>query len=406
MSSQGDAFRADCERWVGHQPCDVQLARDLPDCTDCTEFIPVENEVSTQTVYIRGTQNEPRSIGIVEAGGLGSVLRTTAVSRALRLTYPDADLYWFTHDRGRDLLRYVPGVMPLDIAADDSLIQARQLDVLVNYELNEAVSPIVKAARHVLGFTVNEAGKFHGVLPDTGYMQRLQIDNGFRRNINRQTMQKILLKSAGLGSEDAQYDTLLNEGNYSNASRVVNDIFSDFTPESIISLVPGTSHKGAVRRWPVEYFAKLAHQLSRAYPMVGTIITRGPEDDAVVEELAPLVQGRLNIGVMPASIDIGDYLALISKSKLVVSGDTFGMHAAFSQRTPVITIEGPSPIQEIEAGPNDVILSAGLDCAPCYGRCTNPILSHCMKSVSVDQVFDEVADQSHTLTAQQLSGRC
>lgn len=404
MSSQGDAFRADCENWVGYKPCDIQRELGLPDCTGCDFFSPSPVESQTQSVYISTSSlATAENIGIVEAGGLGSVLRTTAVSRAIQEHNPDASVFWFTHERGRNLLEYVPGVSPVDIAAVEAPSIARQMDIIVNYELSDAARPIVRAGRSVLGFTANEAGNFYGVLPDGGYMQRLQIDDRFRSATNTLTMQQILLRSVGLAEHTPEYDTALRTENRVAADWVLAAAFPDFCPDKIVSLVVGTSEKGATKRWPLGHFAELAARITERFPDTGVLINTGPDDTPLIESISPMVLGISNVAVMQGSIGVGDYLALVGKTDVVVAADTFGMHAGFSQKVPTVALSGPIPKQEIEAGVNDTVLSANSACSPCYGRCSQTILGHCMQRVSVDEVFAAVSDRLVPVAEQMAS---
>ncbi len=389
MSLAGDAFRADCQNWEGYKPCPIQKAQGLPDCSACTAFSPIEEVRQTQTVYIATSGlDSAKNIGLVEAGGLGSVLRTTAVSRAIRERNPEASIYWFTHRKGRDLLRYVPGVQAVPLTHDRSAELAARLDVVVNFESTTPAVPVVRAAKHVIGFALNEAGKFYGTLPSAGYMQRLQIDDRFRRDTNRLTMQQVLLRTAGLDEAKPRYDTQLTDENARAAQETLQTLFPAGVPERIVNLVIGSSEKGRVKRWPVQSFAKLAECLAVQHQSVGVVINQGPDDSRVVQAMRPLLPNLPNVAVMSEPAEVGDYLALIKSSGLVISGDTFGMHAGFSQSTPTIALAGPYPAREIEAGPESLVLHADLPCEPCYGRCNQAIASLCMRSIDVDTVLD------------------
>ena len=80
----------------------------------------------------------------------------------------------------------------------------------------------------------------------------------------------------------------------------------------------------------------------------------------------------------------------MSKLSLLVTSNTFALHAACSQGTQVITFENPLPPQEMELGIDDVLLGQNLACGPCYNRCNQPIFAQCMNVVTVDEVERQI----------------
>src|SRR5690349_16388249 len=111
-----EAFKPDCQNWDGYKPCPIQKLNEQPDCLGCEEYEPapaiIDKEPSTYTPEIL---KEAKSIGLIEMDGLGSVLRTTVISKAIRNINPDAKLVWFTSAQGADLLQYAPGVTPINL---------------------------------------------------------------------------------------------------------------------------------------------------------------------------------------------------------------------------------------------------------------------------------------------------
>lgn len=394
MAELQAAFRADCMYWNGYKPCDVQKADSRPDCVGCDLYEPgpVLYPVMSRP-FDAGALAEAKSVGVVEMGGLGSVLRTTAVTRAVRQINPSAAITWFTHERGADLLRYVPGVEAVDVDIDGVEHQGervRGLDVVFNFELAPAAKAMVRHARRVGGFALNVQGNFSGVMPHAEYMQRLQIDDALRKD-NRLTMQEILLGSVGLGDQPPRYDVELQPDNYARAKHVLADAFGGSLPESVVGLNIGTSEKGMLRRWPPERHAELALELADSSRDVGVAILSGPEDEVVRQRVISVLGtvGARNIAVLPV-VEVGDFMAVLSKLQVVVTSDTFGMHAAKSQGTPTVALAGPMPHRELELTPTDKLLGPMLDCSPCYHRCSQLVVGQCMQNIEVWHAFDSV----------------
>ncbi len=387
------AFRSDCVHWEGYKPCPEQKKQRLPDCFGCNRYEPGESILDVETVpYDPSILDSARRVGIVEMGGLGSLLRTTAISGALRRVNPGVEVVWFTHRRGADLLRYVPGVTAVDVTRltrNDYKNLVPDLDALLNFELSDPAREIVSHSRHVGGFALNPQGKFQGVMPHAQDLQRLQIDDAYRK-ANESTMQKLLMDSVGLGHMEPRYNVRLTEQNYERAESVLRNIFGGSRPDDIIGLNIGTSEKGSLRRWPAESHAALSERLATRYPDKGIVILSGPEDAAVRNRVVSALPGHDNIAVLP-TVDVGDFMAVLARSRLVVTGDTFGMHAARAQDTPTLALAGPMPHRELELSPTDGLIGPKLGCSPCYHRCSQPIAGLCMQSIGVDEVATEVA---------------
>lgn len=395
MNLSQERFQADCVSWNGNKPCAIQKLENRSDCLGCNQYEPglsvydIDNQPSSPESLIAAD-----NIGMVEMGGLGSLLRTTAVSRAIREINPGAHITWFTHSRGANLLQYVPGVTPVDTETVDISLQkdiASEQDVIINFELSEPAKNIMSQARRVGGFALNQQGKFFGVSSETEYFQRFQIDDSFRL-ANQLTMQQILLGSIGLGEHASQYDVLLRSENNEYANELLRQMFSNEVPKEMIGLNIGTSNNGRVRRWPVEYHAALARQLSITYPDKGVLILNGPEDDEVRGKLMEHIAdfNSPNLVLTPHNLEIGNFMALVGKIDVLVTSNSFALHVAKSQNVPVVTFDNPLPSQEMEVDAGDVLITPKLGCGPCFNRCTQSVEGRCMHEVTVAEVANGI----------------
>lgn len=389
------AFKADCTEWVGYKPCAIQKAQGRPDCFGCEEYTPAADITpAAESSFSPEVFATAENIGIVEMGGLGSVLRTTAVSKAIREVNPNTAITWFTHRRGADLLQYAPNVSAIDVydtpsETRDELVD--NLDALLNFEMANEAKDIVARATAVGGFMINAQGKFVGAAPHAEYFQRLQIDDNFRER-NTKTMQEILLESVGLDSEAADYDITLDDTNHQAAEQVLDHTYGSNRPTTIIGMNIGTSEKGKLRRWPAERYAALAQKLSDTHPDAGVVVLSGPDDAETRQTVAAaLTDNHPNkIAVLPGNLQVGNFMGVLRKLDVVVSSDTFGMHAARSQDTPTVALAGPMPHRELELSHQDTVIGPQTSCSPCYHRCSQPIESQCMQDISVDIVAHNV----------------
>ncbi|NUS71859.1 MAG: glycosyltransferase family 9 protein [Corynebacteriales bacterium] len=379
-------FQHDCIQWLGYKPCPHQQQIGLSDCGACTAFQPAEARFSLkQTRFQPSALAKAARIGIVEMGGLGSILRTTAVSRALRLFRPSPEIHWFTHGRGAQLLTYVPSVKPVDVEhlpVPDELVG--QLDVVLNFELNETAAKIAAQAKSVGVFALNNTGKFGPASSDADYLQRMQIDDEFRRSQPR-TMQEVLLRAAGLPHQGARYDTRLPFSMVERAGRAAAQF--RMGARKLIGLNLGTSQRGALKRWPAAHWIGLAQRLAKRHQVV---VLSGPEDSRLRQEFSELHTPQSAV-VIADQREIGDFMALVRHLDVLVTGDSFAFHAARAVHTPAVVLSGPMPAQEIEVSVQGALIGPTLDCSPCYYRCRRDVLGECMHLIDVSQVASTTA---------------
>ncbi|MBV9592653.1 MAG: glycosyltransferase family 9 protein [Actinobacteria bacterium] len=92
--------------------------------------------------------------------------------------------------------------------------------------------------------------------------------------------------------------------------------------------------KAVARRWPPDRFAVVAAELARAGHDV--VVTGGPADESETEAVATAagVECRTDLALL-------DFVDLVAKATLVVSGDTGAAHLAAAYERPSVTLFGP-----------------------------------------------------------------
>lgn len=156
----------------------------------------------------------------------------------------------------------------------------------------------------------------------------------------------------------------------------------------VIALQLGASR--AVRRWPIESFARLAHELAGDGKRI--VLVGGGGERALAAELlqacgscaTPLVD-------LCGQTSIQELGALLERCALLVTGDTGPMHMAAATRTPIVGLFfGPAlPFDTGPYGTDHVVLHAGVSCAPCDHavHCLDPF---CRRTITAELVASVV----------------
>src|SRR6266702_3494639 len=147
-------------------------------------------------------------------------------------------------------------------------------------------------------------------------------------------------------------------------------------------------HAGArpsSRRWPVQYFASIADELTLKYN-AQIILTGSADEKLIVQAVETQMKTRpLNLA---GETSLGGLAALISELDLFVSNDTGPAHIANALDTPSITIFGPAdyrrwaPLDQL----HHPIVRSSVECSPCsYLDC--PIDHRCLRWIPPTMVM-------------------
>ncbi len=156
---------------------------------------------------------------------------------------------------------------------------------------------------------------------------------------------------------------------------------------SFYVMCPGAEY-GPTKRWPTEYFAKLAQNLIASDPKNQIILLGSKSDHSLAQEITQLANSTNNLHNWCGNTSLDEAIALIGLSKSVVSNDSGLMHIAAALKTPQVAIFGSSdPAHTPPLSENAKVIWLNMPCSPCHKReCP---LGHlrCLKDILPEQVF-------------------
>lgn len=163
------------------------------------------------------------------------------------------------------------------------------------------------------------------------------------------------------------------------------------TTQPILCLCPGAEY-GSAKRWPVEYYAKLAQlTLSMGWQV---ILLGGPKDVILGAEINH--HARQCCVDLTGKTSLLDAVDILSLAHAVVSNDSGLMHVAAALQKPLIAIYGSSsPIYTPPLDKNSKILYLGIRCSPCFKR-ECPLLGEsnlrCLLDITPEKVASALRD--------------
>jgi lipopolysaccharide heptosyltransferase I len=153
------------------------------------------------------------------------------------------------------------------------------------------------------------------------------------------------------------------------------NIISSFKEYAVI--VPGA--RWMTKRWPPEYFGKLASLLH-----LRSIIVGSKDDVNIANEIVARSQGKSFS--LAGKTDLKELIAVIKGSKYLVTNDSGPMHIAAALGVPVFAIFGPTdPARTGPYGKGHTIIREPVKCAPCFKKRCGDI--KCMKDLSAEKVY-------------------
>lgn len=156
----------------------------------------------------------------------------------------------------------------------------------------------------------------------------------------------------------------------------------------VLALCPGAEF-GESKRWPAEYFAKVAEARIREGWQVWLFGSKN--DHAVGEEiLTDLIPGlREEAQNLAGETSLAEAIDLLSCADAVVSNDSGLMHVAAALGRPLVSVYGStSPAFTPPLSDQVEIVRLGLDCSPCFERTCRFGHNNCMRDLKPRAVIE------------------
>lgn len=325
----------------------------------------------------------PARILIVNPFGIGDVLFSTPLVRAVRRAFPEAYLGYLGNRRTEEILRRNPHLDELFIYEKDELvalwrrsqwqalrklasllqqIRRRRFDTAIDLSLGERYSFFlaVFGVLRRIGFDFRRRGRFltHR-LSMAGFHGRHVVDH-----------YADLLDMIGIRMLDPNLELATTSEDGEEVARRLQHLR---VPQDrlLIGLVPagGVSWglQARYRRWSKDGFIRIGQALRERHR--ATVLVFGePRDREACEEIAQAI-GASAID-LSGETTLGQFISLIARCDLVIANDGGPLHIAASQRVPTVSIFGP--VDPDVYGPyppsprHQVVYHEALPCRPCY----------------------------------------
>ena len=149
----------------------------------------------------------------------------------------------------------------------------------------------------------------------------------------------------------------------------------------LIAIAPFTSW--LPKNWPIEYYMELIGYLTKDYPHQVVLI--GTSSDREKSEAFNNLTGVINI---MGETSLSDMTEVIRRSQLFIGGCSAPLHMAAATNTPFVAFYGPTSQQRWAPKTKGVVLDCLQDCSPCNGPMIGCEEKPCMYNILVKQAFE------------------
>ena len=313
---------------------------------------------------------------VVRFSSLGDVLLTTPLLRALRTSFPEADITVATKDLYAPLFTGNPSVNRVvelktgeDILPYAARLREHRYDLCM--DLHDSLRS--KALRALVpgkwqGFSKGRIAR--GVMIATG----LSLYGKTRSMAERYFEASRGLKVRPDGQPPEVFLSVEEE----------TGLHEEIGPSRLVALAPGASRN--TKRWPAERWQELAGMLDARQIRVAWCGT------AAEKNLAGEAPGIRTFGY-----PLRKSAALLKLASAVVANDSGPMHLATAVGTPVVAMFGPT-VRQFGFAPyskNAIVVERSVGCRPCsaYGSKKCPLGHHrCMKEIDPAEILGRIEE--------------
>jgi heptosyltransferase-2 len=332
---------------------------------------------------------------LINLDAMGNVLATTSILPALKRKYPRSTISWITLRNTFQLLQHNPYLDRVYVWEPESWLILQQIafDVVMNVDKSQRSCALMNTlqARTKLGFGLNKNGVIVPLNKEAGENYVLGLDDRLKFRVNVKTVPQILCEQFRLDYRRDAYTFRFTsaEEEYIAGYARRHDLQIDQEEGSplVVGFNTGCSEMYPNKKMTIEQHVQLIDKLSLLQG-IRLLLLGGPEDTERNAEIVRRVGGKVHS--TPTTEGVRRGMCYVQLCDVVISGDSFGMHAAIALKKHVIVWFGVSCATEIDLfGRGTKFVPTGLDCSPCWKK-ECPYNRECIGMIDLDGIVWEV----------------
>jgi len=363
----------DCKHFSGYKPC-------FPETT-CYRECAFPNPIG-------------KKILIVNLDAMGNVLVTTSLLPALKRKYPRSHVSWITLKNAAPLLQHNPYLDRVYVWEPEGwlILQQMQFDLVLNVDKSQRSGAFAMGlkAKEKLGFGLNKDGVIVPLNKEAHENYILGLDDHLKFRVNQKTVPQLQCEQFKLKYRRDPYQVFLTDAEKAFC-KSYREMCGVDVGELVVGLNTGCSELYPNKKMTIEQHVQLINRLAGT-PGIRLALVGGPEDTLRNAEIMRQV-GDVVVNT-PTTEGLRKGLCYVNICDLVITGDSFGMHAAIGLGKHIIVWFGVSCWTEIDLFDNGVkLIPEGLACSPCWKR-ECPYNLECIEMIDLDAIVRHVTEYS------------
>ncbi len=355
-----------------------------------------------------------RHIIVSKYFGIGSIALSTPLLQSLRQRFPDAQISFLTFPQNAPLLKMFPFIDQVVSVRNDSffhlMVDTVRTVLLFRFRSTPELFIDMEFFSHYSALVAWLSGSpfrvgFHTPLLPRGNLLTHKVTFNPHRYITEAFY--ALGQKIGAQKEYSLYKPELDASFVTTVSGWM-ELRGLRRNEYIVVSTESSDHLGDLKKWEEEKWSELVKRIV-GFLNLAVVLTGVEESNAQVERIiAPLDQHvRQSTHNAAGVFSLGEFLALIGMSRLLITIDSGPVHLAQLLGIPCVALFGPeTPVTYGPRGRTSRIVYRSLYCSPCCNmlegkkaECTNEVYKQCMRDIEVEHVWDEVLSLHNELEA-------
>jgi len=217
-------------------------------------------------------------------------------------------------------------------------------------------------------------------------MQDFGLDDHLKFRVNQKTVPQLQCEQFGVAFHRDEYTLVLTDEEKAFCSAYRKQHGLD-DARLIVGFNTGCSELYPNKKMTVEQHVQLIDRLA-GFEGLRLLLLGGPEDTIRNAEIARRVGSK--VLSTPTNEGVRQGICYINLCDLVISGDSFGMHAAIGLRKEIVVWFGVSSWTEIDLFDRGIkLIPKDLPCSPCWKRAC-PYNLECIQQIDLDAIVRHV----------------
>jgi heptosyltransferase-2 len=309
-----------------------------------------------------------KAILVIHLGAMGSVVRSTALLRKIKEQSPNSYLVWLTERPSHEILKHHPAIDKILELNFESLLSLKVFEFETVYALDKDVKtagllPFLNA-KTIKGFSAHPLnGSIQPIDDQAQELWSVGLSNQKKFFENRKSEIQLLFETCGFEFSAEKYWLVLSEQEQQGSQQRRRQWRG--SKKYLIGINTGCGNVITYKKMSTASQITLVDQIQKCLPHSQIVLLGGKDETSINEEIH---RHHPNVILSDTQKGLRDGLQSIFAVDVLISGDSFAMHAGIAFDRYTLAWFGPTCSHEVEFYGNGAAIKSDFACSPCWKR--------------------------------------